>query len=297
MESVDIALYILIIMLFILCIFMCLKIYFFKRAIKEISDSLNDILNTDTNNLINISSSDEDIKKLATTLNINLKELRKQKLQYENGNQELKRVVTNISHDLRTPLTAINGYIDLMKNDKLSKEQEKYLSIIYNKSNELIELTEQLFDYSKAIDNNVELNKEKCCMNEVLEEVLVSYYTVFKENGITPEISICENKIYKMLNKATVVRIFENILPNISKYSNGNFKAELGDNGIITFSNKARMLDATTVEKIFDRYFTVENAKKSTGLGLSIAKQLVELNGGKILAKYIDENLIIQIMF
>ena len=89
MESVDIALYILIIMLFILCIFMCLKIYFFKRAIKEISDSLNDILNTDTNNLINISSSDEDIKKLATTLNINLKELRKQKLQYENGNQEL----------------------------------------------------------------------------------------------------------------------------------------------------------------------------------------------------------------
>lgn len=297
MESVDIALYILIIMLFILCIFMCLKIYFFKRAIKEISDSLNDILNTDTNNLINISSSDEDIKKLATTLNINLKELRKQKLQYENGNQELKRVVTNISHDLRTPLTAINGYIDLMKNDKLSKEQEKYLSIIYNKSNELIELTEQLFDYSKAIDNNVELNKEKCCINEVLEEVLVSYYTVFKENGITPEISICENKIYKMLNKASVVRIFENILSNISKYSNGNFKAELGDNGIITFSNKARMLDATTVEKIFDRYFTVENAKKSTGLGLSIAKQLVELNGGKILAKYIDENLIIQIMF
>ncbi len=297
MESVDIALYILIIMLFILCIFMCLKIYFFKRAIKEISDSLNDILNTDTNNLINISSSDEDIKKLATTLNINLKELRKQKLQYENGNQELKRVVTNISHDLRTPLTAINGYIDLMKNDKLSKEQEKYLSIIYNKSNELVELTEQLFDYSKAIDNNVELNKEKCCINEVLEEVLVSYYTVFKENGITPEISICENKIYKMLNKASVVRIFENILSNISKYSNGNFKAELGDNGIITFSNKARMLDATTVEKIFDRYFTVENAKKSTGLGLSIAKQLVELNGGKILAKYIDENLIIQIMF
>ena len=297
MESVDIALYILIIMLFILCIFMCLKIYFFKRAIKEISDSLNDILNTDTNNLINISSSDEDIKKLATTLNINLKELRKQKLQYENGNQELKRVVTNISHDLRTPLTAINGYIDLMKNDKLSKEQEKYLSIIYNKSNELIELTEQLFDYSKAIDNNVELNKEKCCMNEVLEEVLVSYYTVFKENGITPEISICENKIYKMLNKASVVRIFENILSNISKYSNGNFKAELESNGAITFSNKATMLDATTVEKIFDRYFTVENAKKSTGLGLSIAKQLVELNGGKILAKYIDENLIIQIMF
>lgn len=297
MESVDIALYILIIMLFILCIFMCLKIYFFKRAIKEISDSLNDILNTDTNNLINISSSDEDIKKLATTLNINLKELRKQKLQYENGNQELKRVVTNISHDLRTPLTAINGYIDLMKNDKLSKEQEKYLSIIYNKSNELVELTEQLFDYSKAIDNNVELNKEKCCINEVLEEVLVSYYTVFKENGITPQILICENKIYKMLNKASVVRIFENILSNISKYSNGNFKAELESNGAITFSNKATMLDATTVEKIFDRYFTVENAKKSTGLGLSIAKQLVELNGGKILAKYIDENLIIQIMF
>lgn len=92
-----------------------------------------------------------------------------------------------------------------------------------------------------------------------------------------------------------MTRVFENILSNVSKYSDGNFKVKLEDNGKITFSNKAESLDATTVQKIFDRYFTVENAKKSTGIGLSIAKQLIELNGGKILAKYQNGDLIIEI--
>ena len=101
--------------------------------------------------------------------------------------------------------------------------------------------------------------------------------------------------MYKTINKVSIVRIFENILSNVSKYSNGNFKVEMNEDGIITFSNKATSLDATTVQKIFDRYFFVENAKESTGIGLSIAKQLVELNNGTIKAAYNDGYLIIEI--
>ena len=101
--------------------------------------------------------------------------------------------------------------------------------------------------------------------------------------------------MYKTINKVSIVRIFENILSNVSKYSNGNFKVEMNEDGIITFSNKATSLDATTVQKIFDRYFSVENAKESTGIGLSIAKQLVELNNGTIKAAYNDGYLIIEI--
>lgn len=266
-----------------------------KKSLKEIRITLNKIIQTNTNQLLTISSSDKEIKKLANDLNKELQDLRKEKLQYQNGNQELKRIITNISHDMRTPLTAISGYIDLMKENK--EKQKEYMKIIEKKTEELTLLTDQLFDFSKTMDIGVEIQREECCINEILEETLANMYNFFKEKQIEPKIEICTQKIYKNLDKYSIIRVFENILSNACKYSNGDFKVTLNEKEIITFSNKATSLDATTVQKIFDRYFTVENAKKSTGLGLSISKQLVELNGGTISAKYVKENLIIKICF
>lgn len=288
---------IIIAILLVSCILLIFKLYFLKNSINEIAKSFSFIINADTNNIISISSTDKSIKNLAINLNRDLIDLRTRKLQYDNGNQELKKIITNISHDLRTPLTAIKGYIDLMDEDALSKKQKQYLNIIEKKSNELTELTEQLFDFSKTIDFDIAIKKEKYCINEILEETLISYYSIFEEKNIVPEILICKEKIYKLVNKNSLIRIFENILSNIFKYSNGTFKVELKNDGIITFSNKATSLDATTVQKIFNRYFSVENAKESTGIGLSIAKQLIELNNGNIYADYKKETLYISISF
>ena len=291
----NISLLIITIILFLICIFLAVKLYVIKQSIKEIEKSFSKILRTDTNNTIAISSSDKDIKNLTINLNNNLLELRGQKLQYKNGNQELKKIITNISHDLRTPLTAIKGYVDLIEQEKLSNNQKEYLKVIQKKSNELTELTGQLFEYTKLMDIDVKIKKEECCINEILEETLVSYYSIFKEQNIIPNISICSTKVYKIVNKISIIRVFENILSNVIKYSNGDLKVEMQENGIITFSNKATSLDETTVQKIFDRYFSVENAKESTGIGLSIAKQLVELNNGSIKAEYVNGYLIIEI--
>ncbi len=291
----NISLLIITIILFLICIFLAVKLYVIKQSIKEIEKSFSKILRTDTNNIIAISSSDKDIKNLTINLNNNLSELRGQKLQYKNGNQELKKIITNISHDLRTPLTAIKGYVDLIEQEKLSNNQEEYLKVIQKKSNELTELTGQLFEYTKLMDIDVKIKKEECCINEILEETLVSYYSIFKEQDIIPNISICSTKVYKIVNKISIIRVFENILSNVIKYSNGDLKVEMQENGTITFSNKATSLDETTVQKIFDRYFSVENAKESTGIGLSIAKQLVELNNGSIKAEYVNGYLIIEI--
>ncbi len=291
----NISLLIITIILFLICIFLAVKLYVIKQSIKEIEKSFSKILRTDTNNIIAISSSDKDIKNLTINLNNNLSELRGQKLQYKNGNQELKKIITNISHDLRTPLTAIKGYVDLIEQEKLSNNQKEYLKVIQKKSNELTELTGQLFEYTKLMDIDVKIKKEECCINEILEETLVSYYSIFKEQDIIPNISICSTKVYKIVNKISIIRVFENILSNVIKYSNGDLKVEMQENGTITFSNKATSLDETTVQKIFDRYFSVENAKESTGIGLSIAKQLVELNNGSIKAEYVNGYLIIEI--
>ena len=293
----NISILLLTIILFCICIFLILKLCLIKHSIKEIEKSFTYILKSDTNNIITISSSDKVIKSLTININDNLTDLRKQMLQYKSGNQELKRIITNISHDLRTPLTAIKGYIDLIQQESLSNKQKQYLKVVEKKSNELTELTKQLFEFSKLMDSDIELKKENCCINEILEETLVSYYNIFKEKNIVPKVSICNKKIYKLVNRISIIRIFENILSNVSKYSTGDFKVTMNENGTISFSNKANSLDATTVQKIFERYFSVENAKESTGIGLSIAKQLVELNNGKIRAKYIKDTLDIEIYF
>lgn len=297
------------IILFVICMTLIIKIYLNNKDIKKIGENLEEILTNDTNNLITVSTSNKQIKKVAGKLNTELKKLRKVKIQYENGSEELKRTITNISHDMRTPLTAISGYIELMENNIEAEEvnnskskiirreenKQKYLKIIKRKTSELIELTEQLFKFSTTMDTLWKIDKENCCINEILEEILAEYYSIFKKKNIVPEINICNEMIYKNLNKNSLIRIFENILSNMIKYSDGDFKIKLERSGKIIFSNKAKKLDTTTVQKIFDRYFTVENANNVTGVGLSIAKQLVEINEGNIIAKYMDGNLVIEV--
>lgn len=272
------------------------KIYVMKKSIREIEQSFKYILKSDTNNVISITSEDKEIRILTSSLNRELRDLRNQKLQYENGNQKLKRLITDISHDLRTPLTAISGYIELLGEEQLNRKQKEYVKIIDNKTNELTSLTEQLRDLSIGIDLERKVEKENCCINDILEETIASLYNLFKAKKIVPNISICEKKIYRNIDKDMIIRVFENIISNAIKYSDNNCNINLNEDGKISFSNKASKLDVTTVKKIFDRYYTVENMKKYSGLGLSIAKHLVEINGGIITAKYIKNELYIEIV-
>lgn len=290
-------LYLISFLLMIIIVFMIIKIYLMKKSIKEIRTKIKEILKSDTNSLLTISSGDKEIKELANDLNKELKVLRKERIRYENGNQEIKRAITNISHDIRTPLTAIMGYIDLIKEEKEEYKQKEYIEIIDKKTNELKEITDELFDFSKTMDIGNKVKKEICCLNDILEECLASFYNIFKERKINPKVEITKEKIYKKLDKITITRVFGNILSNVSKYSEGDLKVTLEKEGKITFVNKTTSLDKTTVNKIFDRYFTVENARKSTGIGLSIAKELIKINNGKISAKYINNYLIIEIEF
>lgn len=281
----------------IVIILLILKILEMKKSIREMEERFTDILKLDTNSLITISSGDKDLRKLGKIINENLKTLRKLEIEYEQGNQELKSSITNISHDLRTPLTAIRGYLDLIDHKNLTKKQKDYLEYIDIKVKDLISLTEQLFDFSKGIDQNKDMKKEDVNLNQVLEEVICSSYELFKKNKVEPKIYITDKPIVKKLNKEMLKRILENILSNAIKYSEENFIIRLKDDEVIEFSNKTTVLDKISAEKIFDRYYTVENAKKSAGIGLSIAKQLVELNQGKIKATYEKSILKITIIF
>ncbi len=288
--------YLFLVVLFVAVLFI-LKILIMKMEIKNIVESLTDILKSDTNNLITISTNDRDLKRLAILLNKSLKDLRRLELEYKNGNKELKSSITNISHDLRTPLTAIRGYLDLMNKFNLSEKQIEYLSIIDSKVKDLTYLTEQLFDFSKTLDIQDEIKKEDIVINGILEDSIASFYSLFVSHNITPNIDISKDKVVRLLNENMLKRIFENIISNAIKYSNGDFNVKLYSNGIVEFSNKADSLDKVSLEKLFDRYYTVKSVKKANGIGLSIAKQLVYLSGGTIEAKYKDSTLIIRVKF
>lgn len=284
-----------ILILIIIIFILFLKEIFLKKSLNDIINQMQEKLKSDTNTIITINSNNKQIQYFANNLNKELISLRKQKLQYENGNQELKKSITNISHDLRTPLTAISGYTDLLQEEELTEKQFQYVKVINNKTKELIDLTEQLFNFTKILDVEKEIKKENLCINDILEETIASFYKIFKEKNIIPNIQITKKKIFKNVDKIMIVRIFENLISNSIKYSDKDCNIKLNEDGKIIFFNKASKLDVTTIQKIFDRYYTVENAKNNSGVGLSIAKQLVEMNEGTIIAKYIKNILYIEI--
>ncbi len=289
-------LYVIIGVLVIICSLLILKIVTMRRAAEEICSQLETILSEDTNAVIGISSSDKKLRALASTLDNRLRELRREQLRYINGDRELKEAVTNISHDLRTPLTAITGYLDLMKNMEKSPELENYLKIIEGRAEAMSQLTEELFRYSVILSNEGLNTPEETNIGTVLEDCIIGYYAALTGKGITPQVEICGAKIVRTLDKAALSRVFANLMNNALKYSGGNLIIKLKEPCIITFTNSAPSMTQTQVERLFDRFYTVEAARNATGLGLSIARTFIEQMDGSINASLSNGSLTITII-
>lgn len=273
------------------------KIYTLQKSAKEIKNAFADRLMTETNTLIDISSNDKYMRKLAASINIQLRKLREERHFFIEGNAELKNAVTNISHDLRTPLTAICGYLDLLEQEEKSTTIERYIEIIRNRADLLTELIEELFRYSVIISGERLVVREPIAINGILEESIAAFYTTLNKRGIVPNIKITQAKIVRSLDRSSLIRVFSNLLNNAIKYSDGDLDITLTDSGEVIFANTASRLNEVQVGKLFDRFYTVEAARKSTGLGLAIARTLIEQMNGTISAKYENGRLSICIFF
>ena len=275
---------------------LAVKVYTLRKAASEIAEAFSARLREDTNTLIDISSRDRKMRVLAEAVNRELKLLRRQRQQFTNGDRELKEAVAGVSHDLRTPLTAIYGYLELLEREALSPEAARYVSQIRGRAEALRELMEELFRYS-VVASTPEVSPEPVNLCRVLEESLISFYGSFTGQGIEPEVAIPEEEIRRNLDPTALTRIFGNIIGNAIKYSDGDFAVTLTPDGTVTFSNTAAALSSVDVGKLFDRFFTVDSARKSTGLGLSIAKLLTERMHGTIGAEYAEGKLVITVRF
>lgn len=295
-------------------VILLIKVRLLQKAAREIREAFADRLETATNTLIHISTNDRHMRNLAASLNRELVKLRAQRRRFQQGDRELKNAVTNISHDLRTPLTAICGYLDLLERElgtaawhSLAAPQEatcpqremaRYVSIIRDRTEALKSLTEELFCYSVTASRREEdYPRKTVLLNEALEESVAAYYTALTERGISPETQITEKKILRSLDPSSLSRILSNLLSNAIKYSCGDLHISLSDYGEIVFSNTAPDLDEIQTGKLFDRFYTVDSGRKSTGLGLSIARALTERMGGQIWAEYANTVLRVHVLF
>ena len=277
---------------------LCLKLHALKQSAREIRTSFESALQNDTNVVIGISSRDRDMAALADSINRVLQLLRQEHLQYRRGDLELKNAITNISHDLRTPLTAICGYTDLLLKTEDLTEAQSYAGIIRERADVMRELTEELFSYTLLTaegDADHAESAEETNVNQVLQECIAGAYPALTARGIEPVISLPEELVIRTLNRGDLSRVFSNLLNNAVKYSDGDLEITMTADGEITFSNTSQKLSTISVGQLFDRFFTVESGRSSTGLGLSIARTLVRRMGGSIDADYKDRRLIIRI--
>ena len=291
-----IVLYSVIVVLSILVITLVLRVVTTNIEIRNIIRDLEDITEKDTNILLTTSSGDKSIKSLVDSLNKELKKLLSIKREYSKGVFDVKNSAENIAHDIRTPLTVIKGYVDLLEEEDLSEEGKKCLEIIKGRTRYMKEMTDELF-LSLSMKSRGVLSLFDIDAKSVLEEALVSFYNEFKKKGMTPSIITPNDKVILKTDSKALYRVYSNIISNALKYGEGEFNVQMDEKGNITFSNYAPNMDSVEANKLLDRYYTISDAKASSGIGLSISNEILQEMGGELKVRLDNKRLYISIIY
>ncbi|EOO39528.1 ATP-binding protein [Bacillus mycoides] len=265
--------------------------------LKLITESVHHIANGKLGLTIRIESRDE-LTQLAQNINYMSKELENTFEQERRLERTKNELITNVSHDLRTPLTSIIGYVDLLKRGQYdSKTQlQEYLETTYLKSQRLKYLIDELFEYTRLSDLDAKLNLNEVDLSGLLEQIVGEYIPIFEKEGLIVQKSITEETIPIFMDVEKMVRVYENLFMNAIKYSMKpselSISLELiGNKAILKVSNKVEKPPVSDPNKLFERFFRGDKARKDdqgNGLGLAISKRIVELHHGNIHAEYKD---------
>ena len=287
---------IIIIISVLLIIFVTLYI-FLNKEIGNIANRLKEINNTETNSKVLMSSSSKRLKSLVLEINKSLDEKIQTKAEYKKINSDMKESIANISHDLRTPLTSIIGYMQLIEDDNLSdSEKKEYIEIVKKRAGNLQVLIENFYDLSRLESYEYKFKAESVDLSKALCDILASFYNDFLKVGIEPTIEIDKKLPEITADENAVKRVISNLTLNIIRHAKKSTKISLknqSDFVIMSFKNAAPDLKKEDCEHLFDRFFMADRTRNgnNTGLGLTIAKELVEQMGNSIYAELIDGNL------
>lgn len=278
-------------------------ILLYKREIKDMVKRLQFIRDNDTNKKIGIQIKVKEINELAIQLNHLINYYKVEKIAISKAQQEFKEEITNISHDLRTPLTSISGYVQMLESGNATADKKsEYYSIIRRRIETLVKMLDEFFEFTRIESDEYPLLIEKINVSSVLTDVISMFYYDFLSKGEEPSIQIPSAPIYIQADKDALKRIFQNLIKNYLNHGTGSISISVKNKGnhvCISFKNYAPDIDNQEAEKLFKRFYTADKsrAKKTTGLGLSIVKNLVTKLNGEIKAHVEDSFLIINITF
>lgn len=281
-----------IVFIIIFSIIMFIKLFSYKKQIRDITAQIREFKDRKTNKKINIQIPDKSIEELAFEINEYLelyKRNEQEKVVFENT---LKQGIANMSHDLRTPLTSIIGYLKLLEKDEIAKEEA--LAILKNKTSKLNVLINDFFELASIESEDYELDMTKVNLTNIVRDEVLSLYETFESKGFEPKINISDKPIFIKGDKDSLERIVDNLLSNTLKYAERDIEIDLEEvsgKAILTISNVCTTLGKEDAIHIFDRFYMADQVRKGqgVGLGLSIVKSLVEKMNGTITAK-LEEN-------
>ena len=274
----------------------------YQRQVKDICRQLAFLMEHDSNMLIHREFDLGGIGMLSDRLNDLLELRRKEKQYYQEKETLIADTYTNLSHDIRTPLTSLDGYFQLMEACENVEEQRRYLNIIHERIHSLNEMLEELFMFTKLKNESYRLELTSCCINRILKETVFSYYDDWVRREIQPDIQITEEQLYIDGNKQGLSRIIQNVIKNGLDHGEKKIRIVLKreqNQAVLRISNQVTASEQIDIEHVFDRFYKADAArsKTSTGLGLSIAREFVRRMNGEIGAKIEENEFIVEMSF
>ena len=274
----------------------------YQRQVKDICRQLAFLMKHDSNMLIHREFGLGGIGMLSDRLNDLLELRRKEKQYYQEKETLIADTYTNLSHDIRTPLTSLDGYFQLMEACENVEEQRRYLNIIHERIHSLNEMLEELFMFTKLKNESYRLELTSCCINRILKETVFSYYDDWVRREIQPDIQITEEQLYIDGNKQGLSRIIQNVIKNGLDHGEKKIRIVLKreqNRAVLRISNQVIASEKIDIEHVFDRFYKADAArsKTSTGLGLSIAREFVRRMNGEIGAKIEENEFIVEMSF
>ena len=269
-----------------------------RNEIRSITNQLKEIMPQDTNELVHSDGSGKASADLINEINALLRQMQRSRIHYQQKNHALEQMMTNISHDLRTPLTSAMGYIHLIQGSGLTEdEKNRELAIIEKRLIRLEELINSFFEFSQIISNDKAPEKVECNIVAVLEESIAHYYDDYSARDRQILFACEQHKLMIYSNKHMLLRIFDNLISNALKHGTGNLTVSVdlvkdmqaAETVQIRFENELHDFNMD-INHIFDEFYTtdISRTKGNTGLGLAIAKQFTEILNGSISAQNAD---------
>lgn len=288
-----------IIVLSIALIIVTIKYILYRRQIVSICRQLQFLENDMTNHKVRTDLKSKEILQLAELINDMCENHNKKEVILLNKDKRLKETLTSVSHDIRTPLTSLKGYFELLMSEEDMDKKLQYAGVMSERMDNLSDLLDELFTYTKLQNQDYQMEMSEQDMTKLTLETIFSFYEIFKEKGYEPSLDIDEKSYIVMCNDVAVKRVISNVIKNALVHGMGDIKLSYkmeernNDRKVIKFTceNTIPHPENMDITQVFDRFYKADRARKekSTGLGLAIAKEMVERMGGKIEARLVGD--------